>query len=436
MPGYPQLDLLLVHMPASTPPALPSTHQALGLTDGQSLFSLWSSRMAGSGRFNTSTVETYGSIWNAWLGWLASRGVGWAEVTAQLIQVYLDGPSPGLVHHRPALRADRMANFTRQRYWRVLRAVYAEGVRSGLLVSNPMLDVPEGLRPVIDMGSRQSQVLPVSLLAYLRDAAVMERCLPAKHVSDWWVVRDRAAVLLLSHLGVTTRELMALRGHHVFWGSAVSGSGGEGVNVDGGMVAPAPCPAPLPVGGLPVALGVAKGDDDMFPRTLDVPRELALVLQAWWSVRREVLANRLARRLKGWSGSPVNEGAGGDEAARSLLDEVCLSEPLFMSRQRSPEQLEADAAGGPVSSVAALGLLPPMEASNVYSIVRRTLDAVYGLPALAGQHPKLRGLNQASGAAIIRNTVLLDWVNTVGDETAAGWAGLRSVVYLRVFAPV
>ena len=104
-----------------------------------------------------------------------------------------------------------------------------------------------------------------------------------------------------------------------------------------------------------------------------------------------------------------------------------------MSRQRSAAQIAADRVVGSLASVDEVGLLPPMEASNVYSMVKRALDSVYRLPELAGQHPKLRGLNQASGAAIIRNTVLLDWVNTVGEETAALRGGLRSVASLRVF---
>ena len=105
-----------------------------------------------------------------------------------------------------------MANYTQQRYWRVLGAVYAEAVRSGLLVSSPVLDVPESDRPVIALSSRQSQVLPPGVLPLLRDPGVIEGCISFVREAEWWVVRDRAAVLVLSHLGITTRWLMALRG--------------------------------------------------------------------------------------------------------------------------------------------------------------------------------------------------------------------------------
>ena len=394
------------------PDALP-----VGFVEGQQLFGRWAARMAASGEFSASTVETYSAIWNAWLNWLAARGLGWLDVDALTIQAYLEGPSPGLAHHRPALRADRMANYTQQRYWRVLRAVYAEAVRSGLLVSSPVLDVPESDRPVIALSSRQSQVLPPGVLPLLRDPGVIEGCISFVREAEWWVVRDRAAVLVLSHLGITTRELMALRGGDVVYQLVQSADLVTDARLSGSGALPSP--APLIAQLMPFSMSVAR-DDEVIPRELELNDAVRRVLQPWLALRRVVIFARLKRRLMGVAVS--------DEQ----LDAVCLSEPLFMSRQRSAEQIDADRAGGTVLSVDKVGLLPPMEASNVYLMVKRALDAVYGLPVLAGQHPKLRGLNQASGAAIIRNTVLLDWVQTLGEEAAALLAGLRSVNSLRV----
>ena len=394
------------------PDALP-----VGFVEGQQLFGRWAARMAASGEFSASTVETYSAIWNAWLNWLAARGLGWLDVDALTIQAYLEGPSPGLAHHRPALRADRMANYTQQRYWRVLGAVYAEAVRSGLLVSSPVLDVPESDRPVIALSSRQSQVLPPGVLPLLRDPGVIEGCISFVREAEWWVVRDRAAVLVLSHLGITTRELMALRGGDVVYQLVQSADLVTDARLSGSGALPSP--APLVAQLMPFSMSVAS-DDEVIPRELELNDAVRRVLQPWLALRRVVILARLKRRLMGVAVS--------DEQ----LDAVCLSEPLFMSRQRSAEQIDADRAGGTVLSVDKVGLLPPMEASNVYLMVKRALDAVYGLPVLAGQHPKLRGLNQASGAAIIRNTVLLDWVQTLGEEAAALLAGLRSVDSLRV----
>lgn len=380
-----------------------------GTTQGQELFSVWAARMAAVGEFRSSTVQTYSAIWNAWLSWLAARGLSWSEVDAVTIQLYLDGPSPGLAHHRPALRADRMANYTRQRYWRVLRAVYAEAVRLGMLVSSPVLDVPQVARPVIHWDSRQSQVLPPGLLDQLRDPAVIEECIPRGRQAEWWAVRDRAALLVLAHLGLTTRELMALRGRDALPSSPPPVSS---------PFCP-PCPTSSDLGVVPVSLSVPK-DGELLSRTLNLNDAVISALQAWLPVRREVLGLRLTRRV------------GSNVISNDLLDVVCRSEPLFMSRQRSKEQIAADSSDGSVSSVESLGLLPAMDASNVYLMVKRCLDALYRLPALAGQHPKLLGLNQATGAAIIRNTVLVDWVQNLGEEAAVLLGGLRSVSSLRV----
>ena len=249
---------------------------------------------------------------------------------------------------------------------------------------------------------------------------MIEGCIPFLREAEWWAVRDRAAMLVLSHLGITTRELMALQGGDVVLQLVqVAEANGQSAGSD----AP-PSPARL-VGAtsdswVPISLAVDR-DEEVIPRTLELNDAVRQVLLPWLVLRREVLSARLQRRL---IGVPVSE---------TQLDAVCRAAPLFMSRQRSAAQIAADRVVGSLSSVDEIGLLPPMEASNVYSMVKRALDAVYRLPELAGQHPKLRGLNQASGAAIIRNTVLLDWVNTVGEETAALRGGLRSVASLRVF---
>ena len=378
------------------------------MNDGRQIFELWSEQMLLSREFDAETVRTYASIWNAWLSWLAQRSMNWMEVGAPAIQGFLDGPSPGLKHHRPALSVDRMANYTRQRYWRVMRAVYAEAVRSGLLETNPVLGVPEAARPVIHWDSRQSQVLPPGLLDLLRDPVVIEGCIPKEREAQWWVVRDRAAMLVLARLGLATRELIALRGRDALPSSQSSKSS-----------VGSPCPASSDLDLGPVALAVPK-DGELLSRTLDLNDAVACALQSWLVVRREVLGFRLSRRV------------GANAMSNDLLDEVCRSEPLFLSRQRSSAQIAADSSDGTLASVEELGLLPAMEASNVYSMVKRCLDAVYRMPALAGQHPKLRGLNQATGAAIIRNTVLVDWVQNLGEDAAALLGGLRSVSSLRV----
>lgn len=356
--------------------------------------------------FRPETVKAYGVIWVAWLNWLNMRSLRWDEVNADTILLYLNGPSPGIGHHpRPPLRPDRMAGFTRQRYWRVLRAVYTEAVQQGLLTSNPALDVPEYERPVLDKESRISGVLPTKVLALLRNADVITACLVCRRDSEWWVLRDRAAMLFLSHLGITTRELMGLRGRDLIFSSSLSARGGD-------VCGAVPSPALDSDRGCPKSLSVSR-DSDVLPRTLDLNADSLAVLTPWLLERRHVLSERLMQRI-------------GKDAAPCELEAACLSEPLFMSRQRSSEQIEADRVALGVTSLKTLGLLPSMEASNVYSLVKRAFDALYTRPELADSHPEKWGVRQASGPAIIRNSVILDWLNTLGIEATMLRSGLST----------
>ena len=66
---------------------------------------------------------------------------------------------------------------------------------------------------------RQAQVLPSFALDtsfaldILRDPEALAALIPAKtEPPPWWVVRDRAAVALLAHCGLTTSELVNLTG--------------------------------------------------------------------------------------------------------------------------------------------------------------------------------------------------------------------------------
>ena len=125
------------------------------------VFDAWAHRMRASGELGTVTVATYRTIWGVWLDWLGTRQRDWLSADADLVLVFLNGPSPSLHHHRAAIRSDRLANFTQQRYWRVLRAVYAQAVESGWLAANPVLDVEEAKRPVVLQRSRLPQLLPL-----------------------------------------------------------------------------------------------------------------------------------------------------------------------------------------------------------------------------------------------------------------------------------
>lgn len=398
--------------PADTPrtdtAAASQTHPA-----ALRVFDVWAHRMRASGELGTVTVATYRTIWSVWLDWLGTRHRDWLNADADLVLAFLNGPSPSLHHHRAAIRTDRLANFTQQRYWRVLRAVYAQAVESGWLAANPVLDVEEGRRPVVLQRSRLPQLLPPAVLAGLQDPQVVTACYPPKRGNAWCALRDRAAMLVLAHCGITTRELMGLRGDDVrmaagqLWPlveAQVQASDARGA---------ATHQPPAPPAG-EVWLEVTR-DLETVGRRLVLNEAVLACLWPWLLERQRVLAQRLAHRL----------GAG--VATPAQWRRTCLEEPLFMSRQRSDAQIAADSA----AEATRVSLLPPMEASNVYCLVKKGLEGLLGRTDLPVQDPRKLGISMATGAAIIRNTVLKHWLDTLGLSATLELGGLRSPEYLR-----
>lgn len=402
------------------------------------VFDLWAHRMRASGELGTVTVATYRTIWGVWLDWLGTRQRDWLNADADLVLAFLNGPSPSLHHHRAAIRTDRLANFTQQRYWRVLRAVYAQAVESGWLAANPVLDVEESRRPVVLQRSRLPQLLPPAVLAGLQDPQVVTACYPPKRGNAWCALRDRAAMLVLAHCGITTRELMGLRGDDVrmaagqLWPLVEAQVQASDAN---GAAAQEP-----PAG--EVWLEVTR-DLETVGRRLVLNEAVLACLWPWLLERQRVLAQRLAHRL----------GAG--VATPAQWRRTCLEEPLFMSRQRSDAQIAADRGLAPARDAAdtaagtatadstaeatCVSLLPPMEASNVYCLVKKGLEGLLGRTDLPVQDPRKLGISMATGAAIIRNTVLKHWLDTLGLSATLELGGLRSPEYLRsmeTLAPV
>lgn len=381
--------------------------------------------MRASGELGRGTVATYRTIWGVWIDWLGTRQRDWLQADADLVLAFLNGPSPSLQHHRAAIHPDRLANFTQQRYWRVLRAVYAQAVDAGWLGTNPVLDVDEAKRPVVLQRSRLPQLLPPTVLALLQDPQVVTACYLPKRGNAWCSLRDRAAMLVLAHCGITTSELMGLRGDDVRMGG-------------GGL-----WPLVQAQANAQPADAHATSDSTTPPSTelwLEVTRDLETVgrrlplnaavlhcLWPWLVERQRVLAQRLALRT------------GGDGPTPAQWQRTYLEEPLFMSRQRSDAQIAADQglAGHPEG--AHLGLLPPMVASNVYHLVKKGLEGLLGRTDLPVQDPRKLGISMATGAAIIRNTVLKHWLDTLGLSATLELGGLRSPEYLRsmeTLAPV
>lgn len=338
---------------------------------GQKGFELWVRQLVEQGEFTDDTVDIYTAFWNAWSAWLVGMQRHWLDVDADLIERFIDGPAPSERTPRPPIWSDRMALFTRQRYWRILRGVYGVAVDQGWLSHNPLMDVEPHKRPRVPMDSRRPQVLPPGVLAQLREPAVLCRVFfprAADGEGDGWQWRDRAAVAVLVHTGITTSELMALRGLHV-----------TATHID------------------------VPNDEELLGRRLPIGPEVLAVLEPWLRVRERLLHHRLAPKKRGPRPDPQEWAT------------ACQEAPLFMSRQRRDGER----------------WLPALDPSSVYLLVKRALERLYAQAQGEVPDPKLSGLKLASGAAIVRNSVLQDWLLRYGLEETALRGGFRTVESLR-----
>lgn len=318
-------------------------------------------------------------IWESWVQWLdgqedpvlTTAAQRWAVARQAHVQAFLDGPAPKQ-STRKAKKSSELANFSQQRYWRVLRDVYAHANSLFVRPDNPALDLPS--TPSIERGSRKPQVMPPFVLQLLRDADQLRELVPQGRVA-WLTARDRAAIALLAACGITASELGGLKGANL-WGLSDSER------------RQAPLPGqPRP----PVKLDVG--------RTLDVPSSAVPLLQDWLDFRQHVLeqqrqeAVRLARRSRA------------EPTQAALIREE--QQPLFLSRETS--------AGAHTS----------LDPASLYKIVKRCLRRAYERPHIAGTLEP--NAYTAAGPAIIRNTVIKNWILTLGGGTAAAMAGLTEL---------
>lgn len=352
------------------------------------VFDAWIERQRAQREFDAVTVPVYRSFWRGWLDWLHERGQHWLVFPESLVGEFLNGPPPKGLSRPQRRRQQPMANYTRQRYYRVLRGVYHEAGSRGLLDHNPVLRLPEDQVPTIAPRSRASQVLPPGVLAMLRDAATLRRLLGPPSPSQWWKLRDQALVMLLATTAITTRELIALTGEDL-------------------------------------RVGTERGSDRLAQRLVAAPGQapnLALLPgEGVWLVLQES-AELLGRSL------PVPVGAwppllAWAQAREQLLDPAdSAGAPWLLSRQRRPR--------GSVSGLQAGQLpYPPMDSASVWLVVRSALTPL--LAAAVGEGDS--GVAVAKGAAIVRNSVLQEWVDETDPAETARRAGLSSATHLRVF---
>lgn len=334
-----------------------------------------------AGELSQRSAEKYRTLWNVWLHWLLAKSGAWHTASPALIDEFLQGPAPGQGGRRPALNPERMSSYTRQRYWRLLQGVYAAAARIGAIDTSPAMGVPIARRPTTTRRDRQSQVLEPQLFANLRKPEVRDAIVPVNSDNDWWHVRDRAILALLVDAGITTSELIALRGKDL------RRTDHAALDLQ-------------PAGATPrLALDVLDATDSV-GRTLALPQSSAPALLNWLR-QRQVLFDARAGRSAASAGR------------RSLANEA----PLFVSRRAR----DADTP------------LPAMEPVTVYYTVSQALKRLRQALATSGR-PDSEGPYVAKGPAVIRNSVIRLWLDTLGTVDAVKRAGLKSRDSLRLRA--
>jgi integrase len=349
-------------------------------------FERWATRLVLADELSQRSADKYRPLWQAWCGWLLVRDCTWVTVPATLIASFFQGAAPGQGGRRRAIHASHMSSYTRQRYWRLLRGVYASAVDAGLLVSSPVLEVSQAQRPAISSRDRQSQVLDPGQWARLREVATMERIIPVKTAADWWHRRDRALLAVLVATGITTGELIALCGMDL-------------TRVDR---------RPIDLGGVALAgdtvalLLEVRGEPESRARSLALPALYTPLVREWLGQREVLLTERAARA------EVIGQGT---QAVKLMLAQA----PLFLARR---------ARGGSTD-------LPGMEAVTVYYSVSQALKKLRRMDSTAVLGVKLDVPYVAKGPAVIRNSMLHEWLLTVGVAETVKRAGLKDLDSLR-----
>lgn len=366
---------------------------------GPSMFERWSAaqmelhasqpprrgRARAKAGLSPTSIKIYQSIWRGWLDWLTTERLAWNAVTSADVERFLAHRTPSN-EGRPAIDRTTMAQYTRQRYFRVLQGVYSDASMLGVIEYNPVSPIhQEGHQPRVREIDRRPQLLPPGVLALLRSPAWLAEAIPLGAEQEWWLLRDRACVALVAHCGVTTGELRTLQGRDLRDGltayQAERTSGYLRSDSTG-----------------PLFLDIRDGSDRVV-RSVPLPLSALRVLDPWLAARRVQL--RLQRQR--WN--IMEEGA---------RENTKLGKPR--NSERAPLLL---ASGRNAAKTAGAGELT---AGMLFRVFRTCLQVAYA------QAPTGIGKEQyvATGAAIVRNSVIAEWVEHQ-PEMAAELAGLKSV---------
>lgn len=361
---------------------------AVDASAGDDPYKIWTDSMGEE--LNATSIKAYRTLWDAWCWWLGENRQTWHTATAATIQQFLEGPAPERAGRRKALSATHMSSYTRQRYWRILRGVYHSAVASGKLSNNPTLDVPEEQRPSISEVDRLSQVLEPAVFKRLRKAKTLSTIIKVKNENDWWHVRDRAMLAVLVDTGITTSELIALRGVDLR-------------RADNKPISRQQVEHPES-NSQPLLIEVMLSDQ-LVGRQLEISQPMAELVLMWVYARAALFAKR--------SGRPPSGDAGQHQPD--------WLEPLFVARR----------AAAPKPGVEPQAL-PPMDPTSVYYAVSQALKRLR--KSAGSAQPAAGGPHVAQGPAVIRNSVIRLWLDTLEVSEVVARAGLKRMESLRLKA--
>ena len=359
------------------------------VTEAEQAFDAWADHQIKLGELSVESAADYKYLWMAYVGWCVAQDSAWCEVQSADILRFLAGPSPGTgTGRRRALNPHRMSHYTRQRYWRLLFGVYTHAHKTQRIAHNPAMDVDQDERPSIGASDRQSQVLEPFVFDKLAQPAVIKRLFTAKSPDNWWHARDCAILAVLVDTGITVSELITLRGMDLV--SSAQGRGPLKASPQQDLFSQALEPA--------CVMDIMETTTNV-GRTLAIHSDYAPLVRDWLEWRQRLLNERsaAAAALSQRAGFMAMHGAQG---------------PLFFARRAR--------TGG--------DLFPAMAPGSVYHCVSQALTTLRELENLAPAPDSY----VASGAAVIRNTVIRRWIDEHGVPEAVNRAGLKDVYSLRL----
>lgn len=352
----------------------------------EKVFDTWASTQHAMGELALTSIAKYKPLWMAWLSWCLQHDLAWDTVHSDNIRQFLQGAAPGKgATRRLAINPNKMSSYTRQRYWRLLRGVYFNAHKENLIEHNPVLDVDEKDRPKISAVDRTSQVLEPFLFSKLIQPGTIDELFPEKTQANWWYARDRALMAVLVETGITVTELIALRGQDLVeknQGRAIASQHAQAV-IEG-------------FNGAELEIDVMETSTHV-GRSLPISKAMAVLLREWLSWRHRLLVERSAM-----TGALV-------QRERFLADHA-RDGPLFIARRaRSGTEL-----------------FPLMDATSVYYTVSKAITRLREAEGLSNQ------TYIAKGPAVVRNSVIRQWIDALGPSVAADRAGLKSQDSLRL----